>query len=104
MYRVDKRDFAVSEIIMPSSELYQDKASFSPIDMEIERALDETLPHDKNGRASSLFIFSEFSDAIRYSVRMTNSKLYKIRGLEVGTNERRNRFGLESEFFPDRLL
>ncbi|MEQ8626667.1 MAG: hypothetical protein RIC32_03550 [Ekhidna sp.] len=50
--------------------------------MEIERALDGTLPHDKNGRASSLFIFSEFSDAIRYSVRMTNSKLYKIRGLE----------------------
>lgn len=77
MYRVDTRKFVIKDMIFPNEISYQESANF---DSTIERILSEQRPIDKKNvdRNTGLFIFSELSDAIKFSCRMIGSKIYKV--------------------------
>lgn len=82
MYRVDKRDYNIGETITVPENSYQDSTIFTDEKQTLERVLEEEKPTDKGGnRKSGLFIFAELSDAIRFSCVMTDSKIYKVKGL-----------------------
>lgn len=77
MYRVDTRNFVIKDIIFPNETSYQESENF---DLTIERILSEQRPIDKKNvdRNTGLFIFTELSDAIKFSCRMIGSKIYKV--------------------------
>lgn len=81
MYRVDKRDFAISDVIKPKEISYQESEDFDDDKQKLENILSEELPDDKKGadRKTGLYIFAELSDAIRFCCRMSNSKIYKVK-------------------------
>ncbi len=77
MYRVDTRNFVIKDMIFPNEISYQESKNFDSI---IERILLEQRPINKKNvdRNTGLFIFSELSDAIKFSCRMIGSKIYKV--------------------------
>jgi hypothetical protein len=77
MYRVDTRSFIINDIIISNVNSYQQSEHFYP---KIEKILLEQRPIEKNNvdRNTGLFIFSELSDAIKFSCRMIGSKIYKV--------------------------
>lgn len=79
MYRVDRRIFNNGDDILPPDNSYHDNVDFDEAKKEIERILLEQKPTCKTGdRRTGLFLFSELSDAIRFSCIMTDSKIYKV--------------------------
>lgn len=87
MFRVDKRNFATSEIITPPENSYQDSEDFDEDKQKLENILSEECPNGIQGvnRKTGLYIFSELSDAIRFCCRMSNSKIYKVESLKETT-------------------
>jgi hypothetical protein len=81
MYRVDTRNFGINEIIISNVSSYQQSDNFNPI---IEKILLEQRPIDKKNvdRNTGLFIFTELSDAIKFSCRMIGSKIYKVSSIK----------------------
>lgn len=80
MYRVDRREFNINEPINPPETSYHEGVNF---DSTIETILEEQKPKGKiANRRSGLFIFTELSDAIRFSCVMTNSMIYKVQPLK----------------------
>ena len=77
MYRVDRRDFKVNDKITPPENSYQNDVNFNA---SVENIISEQKPKELIAdRKNNLFIFTELSDAIRFSCRMTNSKIYKVK-------------------------
>lgn len=84
MYRVDNRNFGISDIIEPQNISYQESEDFDDRKRKLERILSEERP-DKNKQADrkkGLYIFSELSDAIRFCCRISDSKIYKVEPFE----------------------
>jgi hypothetical protein len=81
MYRVDKRQYNIGELIEPPANSYQNGDNFNSDKEKLENILEEEKPKAINiSRKSGLFIFAELSDAIRFSCVMTDSKIYKVQG------------------------
>jgi hypothetical protein len=79
MYRVDRRNFNISDIIETNKDSYQDSKDFGENKQKLERILTEELPSDKQAdRKGGLYIFAELSDAIRFCYLMSNSKIYEV--------------------------
>lgn len=79
MYRVDRRDFKIGDTLLPPTNSYHDADGFNST---IEKVLSQQMPAGKSAvRRTGLFIFSELSDAIRFSCNMTDSKIYKVESL-----------------------
>jgi hypothetical protein len=81
MYRVDTRSFIINDIIISNVNSYQHSEHFDPT---IEKILLEQRPTDKKNvdRNTGLFIFTELSDAIKFSCRMIDSKIYKVSSIK----------------------
>ena len=80
MYRVDKRDFKIGQIICPNQNSYQN--SFDNDKIRIEDILEAGAHNDLKGvRKNGLFVFQDFSDALKFSLNMQNSKIYAVERL-----------------------
>ena len=77
-FRVDKRDFKVSEIIPPNPENYQDTANFSNDKKIIESIFEENKPDHICSRRDCLFLFQELYDAIKFWIKLKGGKLYLV--------------------------
>jgi hypothetical protein len=81
MYRVDRRQYNIGEIIEPPENSYQNNDSFNIDKEKLELILEEEKPNTITiSRKNGLFIFPELSDAIRFSCIMTDSNIYKVEG------------------------
>ncbi len=79
MYRVDRRLFYYNDIITPDPVSYQDRANFNSERREIERVVELNRPPNiEECRRHQLFVFFELSDALRFSTRMIDAKVYKV--------------------------
>lgn len=79
MYRVDRRQYNIGEIIEPPENSYQNVDGFNIDKEKLELILEEEKPNTITiSRKNGLFIFPELSDAIRFSCVMTDSKIYKV--------------------------
>lgn len=79
MFRVDKRQYYIGDLIQVSGTSYQDDLYFTEKKQRIENILEQEKPRNVNiVRNSGLYIFSELSDAIRFCCSMRNSKIYKV--------------------------
>lgn len=79
MYRVDRRQYNIGDIIEPPDNSYQNDDSFNVDKEKLELILEEEKPNTITiSRKNGLFIFPELSDAIRFSCVMTESKIYKV--------------------------
>jgi len=84
MYRVDKRDYKICDIISNPEISYQSLISFSNEKILIEEILENEKPSTiAIERKSCLYIFSELADAIKFSLLMTDSKIYKVQQLNT---------------------
>lgn len=88
MYRVDKREFQINEIILPPENSYQESNDFNESKKKIEKILSEECPDNKKSlnRKSCLYIFAELSDAIRFYCKMSGSKIYQVSLTEDNVN------------------
>lgn len=75
LYRVDRRDFAIGDTILPRKE-YLSKLNSKGI--IIENYLEENRPSDKPERHKFLFLFEKLENAKKFLWKMQNGKLYKI--------------------------
>jgi hypothetical protein len=75
-YRVDRRQFHATDIILPSGQYLQ---ALNPQGQKLEALLETVRPNSKPPRASSLFVFEALDCAEHFWTKMTNGKLYKVR-------------------------
>ena len=79
MYRVDTRRYSQGDIIYPNANSYQD---FFVDDVKkcIENVLETGVSNtEKIGiRKKNLFIFQDFSDALNFSLKKPDSKIYEV--------------------------
>lgn len=76
LYRVDKRDFAVEEIISHDNGLYQD--GFNEDKRQLEEWLDRVRPTSIPSRSNILFLFINLSDALSFWARY-GGNVYQVR-------------------------
>ena len=75
LFRVDNTIYLPNSIIKPASA-YQ--GTLTPEKKIVEDILDVNRPSQLPNRNSYLFVFLEFTDAIRFSTIMPNSRIYKV--------------------------
>ncbi len=80
MYRVDKRLFEVDAIIKPSVDSFQESNDFDENKHKLENVLAKESPNSKStARSNSLYLFTYLSDALKFSINMSNSKVYEVK-------------------------
>ena len=82
-YRVDKLNFADGQEIQCNPNSYYDSINFSDDKRKIEDILNDNRPNkDIPIRNECLFIFNEFSDAVSFWTKQTNSHIYEVKKCE----------------------
>jgi len=74
-FRIDKRDFSIKSVILPSKK-YQ--KNISDDGRKLEAILEKMRPEDKPKRSDSLFLFETYEEASRFWTIMSNSKFYEV--------------------------
>lgn len=80
-YRIDRRDFAIGDVITPNGDFYQ---NIDGVRLEVENLLEENRPETKPNRNTIVKLFDSFSAARKYWILDPNSKFYEV---EINEND-----------------
>lgn len=73
LYRADKRDFSVGDLITSANEFALKNPNGSE---QIEHIFEQQRPHGKPNRIGSLFLFENEIVALKHWSKMANGKIY----------------------------
>lgn len=75
LYRADKRDFNVNDVISTAGEFVSKNPEGS---MDIEKIFEAVRPNNKPLRSACLYLFEDLETAKKHWSKMTDGKLYQV--------------------------